>query len=71
MFAVVIAAIFPLLALFLTQMMRRVTLRNENYPPGPRGHWLLGNLYDIPFQVEWEKLRVWKQLFGKKPHESK
>jgi hypothetical protein len=34
------------------------------FPPGPQGHWLVGNLMDIPSQFAWLKFSDWKEQYG-------
>ncbi|KAH8806765.1 cytochrome P450 [Flagelloscypha sp. PMI_526] len=34
------------------------------YPPGPKGHWLLGNLLDFPRSHPWETFTEWKHQYG-------
>lgn len=36
----------------------------KDYPVGPRKHWLVENLYDMPVRVDWDKLRAWQHEFG-------
>lgn len=52
------------LSSILLKKGRPVRRTTPVYPAGPPRHWLLGNLYDIPIQVDWEKLKVWKRDFG-------
>lgn len=40
------------------------------YPPSPPGHWLFGNLMDMPRTVEWDKLLKWKNNYGMLTFES-
>ncbi|KIJ38757.1 hypothetical protein M422DRAFT_33150, partial [Sphaerobolus stellatus SS14] len=34
------------------------------YPPGPKGHWLLGNVSDMPKEHEWETYTRWAKEHG-------
>ncbi|KAH8810091.1 cytochrome P450 [Flagelloscypha sp. PMI_526] len=34
------------------------------YPPGPKGLWLLGNLFDFPRSHPWETFTEWKHQYG-------
>ena len=37
------------------------------YPPGPRGLPLLGNLFDIPQRAPWETYTRWGKQYGMQP----
>ncbi|CAL1711926.1 unnamed protein product [Somion occarium] len=53
-----------LFALAIIVIAGNFAFKRPKYPPGPRKHWLLGNLYDIPRHVDWDKLLAWKREFG-------
>ncbi|KAK7685293.1 hypothetical protein QCA50_011656 [Cerrena zonata] len=45
-------------------VVKRVLRKHVVYPPSPPGHWLLGNLLDMPRTIEWDKLLKWKDEYG-------
>ncbi|KAK7685292.1 hypothetical protein QCA50_011655 [Cerrena zonata] len=45
-------------------VINRALKKRVVYPPSPPGHWLLGNLLDMPRTVEWDKLLRWKNDHG-------
>ncbi|KAF9266522.1 cytochrome P450 [Marasmius fiardii PR-910] len=38
--------------------------RKPHYPSGPKGRFLVGNLFDIPAQKPWKVYREWGKLYG-------
>ena len=38
--------------------------RGLQYPPGPRGLPILGNLFDIPRRAPWETYTRWGKQYG-------
>lgn len=52
------------LAITIAIASRYIPNFSKNYPPGPRKHWLVDNLYDMPIRVDWDKLRSWQHKFG-------
>lgn len=50
----------------LVVLWRAVKLNRQRrrYPPGPRRHWLLGNLLDMPSVEPWLRFSEWAQEYG-------
>src|ERR1700754_3176754 len=36
----------------------------ENFPPGPKQRWLIGNLLDMPLLHPWVRFQAWSKLYG-------
>ncbi|KAJ8697465.1 hypothetical protein PTI98_004269 [Pleurotus ostreatus] len=34
------------------------------FPPGPRGYPIIGNLLDMPSELQWEKYSEWSKKYG-------
>lgn len=51
-------ALLGLTLLALQQRSKKV------YPPGPKGHWLIGNLLDLPSKIDPKVLESWKDHYG-------
>lgn len=52
------------LALVLLTVFWQRSLGRPICPPGPRKHWLYGNLFDMPYSVNWQRLLDWNEQFG-------
>lgn len=39
-------------------------LRSLPRPPGPKPHWLFGNVFDLPLERPWERFRDWTDTYG-------
>ncbi|CAL1701255.1 unnamed protein product [Somion occarium] len=39
-------------------------LRSLPLPPGPKPHWLLGNVLDMPKEYPWVRFREWTDTYG-------
>lgn len=65
MISTVHLAIFTII-LGLTVIMRTFTNKRANLPPGPRGKFLIGNLFDLPSSgtQEWLHWLKHKNLYG-------
>ncbi|KAH8824032.1 cytochrome P450 [Flagelloscypha sp. PMI_526] len=50
-FAVVANSLAVALAYVLYRAIRKV--KTLPYPPGPKGHWLFGNVHDVPTERQW------------------
>jgi hypothetical protein len=63
--ALVAAALLALIAVYRTYFSRRY-----NYPPGPKGKFLVGNLHDVPKEQRWRTYASWKKQYGTSPASS-
>ncbi|KAJ3563355.1 hypothetical protein NP233_g8990 [Leucocoprinus birnbaumii] len=54
-----------LLAISVTIIAYRLSLnRNKHLPPGPKPHFLLGNLFDVPTDAAWKVYAEWGKKYG-------
>lgn len=42
----------------------RLSERRKLNPPGPRGKWFIGNLFDIPASFPWLRFSEWGKTYG-------
>ena len=55
-------------ALFLVRRLVRWVKSTSHvypYPPGPNGLPIIGNVFDMPAEEEWETVRQWGEKYGK------
>lgn len=53
------ALVIVLCYLIITRITKRGT-----YPPGPKKLPILGNILDVPTEVNWDMLTSWKEKYG-------
>jgi hypothetical protein len=54
-----------LLSAIVFRLLQGRQQRRIPYPPGPKGHPLIGNLRDLPTRYQWLKYEEWGKDFGK------
>jgi hypothetical protein len=54
-----------LLSAIVFRLLQGRQQRRIPYPPGPKGHPLIGNLRDLPTRYQWLKYEEWGKHFGK------
>jgi hypothetical protein len=54
-----------LLSAIVFRLLQGRQRRRIPYPPGPKGHPLIGNLRDLPTRYQWLKYEEWGKDFGK------
>lgn len=50
--------------LLLWAVLRGKRSNNLPFPPGPKGHPLIGNIYDIPRHYAWLTYHKWARTYG-------
>ena len=50
--------------IFAWHLFRRTRRITTQFPPGPRGLPLIGNLLDMPSQKEWLTFAKWGEKYG-------
>ena len=57
--------VIPLLLSVCLLGYRRIKDARNRYPPSPKRHWLLGNLFDLPRSIDRNKLLSWRHNHGR------
>lgn len=52
------------ITLFCISTIAVMTRRRRNFPPGPRGVPLLGNIFDVPKINPWLVYQEWSRKYG-------
>ena len=61
-----LTAVGAFLALFFAglHLYRKSACPSRRLPPGPEGHFIFGNLLQIPSEGPWLKFQEWYKLYG-------
>ena len=50
--------------LYRRQQSKPSGLRSLPLPPGPKPHWIFGNVFDMPLEMPWKRFRDWTDTYG-------
>ena len=60
-----VATVIAVICVYLLLSRRGYYAKGYSLPPGPKGLPLIGNVFDMPSENQWEAARQWGGTYGK------